>query len=162
MLVLILLTNIFIMGKIKPLDEALYKPDFEIRNSYIDFSSELLRLSLIAMGGFGALVLAKIENGQNNINDLLNDSGFFLASMILFTICVASTLFHRYYASDCMSWYISWLRAEENGDTRKAEIQYTGYHKMLKRSTRSLILAEFFFGGGVLFFIIGIIKILKP
>src|SRR5688572_26715800 len=102
MLAFILLTNIIIMGKIKPLNEALYKPDFEIRNSYIDFSSELLRLSLIAMGGFGALVLAKIENGQKNIIiDLLTDPGFLLASMILFTMCVASTLFHRYYASDC-------------------------------------------------------------
>src|SRR5688572_16655799 len=161
MLVLISLTNIFIMGKIKPLDEALYKPDFEIRNSYIDFSSELLRLSLIAMGGFGALVLAKIENVQNNIiHDALTNPGFVLASMTLFTLCVAATLFHRYYASDCMSWYISGLRAEENGDTAKAKTEYEGYGKMLKRSTLSLILAEFFFGGGVLFFIIGIIKIL--
>src|SRR5688572_24065663 len=135
MLVLILLTNIFIMGKIKPLDEALYKPDFEIRNSYIDFSAELLRLSLIAMGGFGALVLAKIENGQNLIKDPLGNPGFLLISMLLFTLCVASALFHRYFASDCMSWYISGLRAEENGDTAKAKTEYEGYGKMLKRST---------------------------
>ena len=49
------------MPNLKEIEENQYKVDFEISKGYIDFSSELLRLSLLAMGGFGALVLIKIK-----------------------------------------------------------------------------------------------------
>jgi len=53
------------MPNLKEIEENQYKVDFEISKGYIDFSSELLRLSLLAMGGFGALVLIKIK-GENH------------------------------------------------------------------------------------------------
>jgi hypothetical protein len=40
------------MGKLKEIDEHQYKVDFEILNGYINFSSELLRLSLFGNGQF--------------------------------------------------------------------------------------------------------------
>jgi hypothetical protein len=53
------------MAKLKEIDESQYKVDFDILNGYINFSSELLRLSLFAMGGFGALVLIKIKGKKS-------------------------------------------------------------------------------------------------
>jgi hypothetical protein len=42
------------MSKLNEIKENQYKVDFEISKGYINFSSELLRLSLLSMGGFGA------------------------------------------------------------------------------------------------------------
>jgi hypothetical protein len=80
--------------------------------------------------------------------------------MFLFVLCAAATLFHRYYASDCMSWYIAWLRAENEGKAEEAKNERKGFHKMLWLSKWSLIFSEFLFGGGVLFFMIAIFRLL--
>ena len=49
------------MEKFNEIDEAQYKADFTISDNYRSFSSELLRLSLLAIGGFGAIVISKIK-----------------------------------------------------------------------------------------------------
>jgi hypothetical protein len=150
------------MPNLKEIEENQYKVDFEISKGYIDFSSELLRLSLLAMGGFGALVLIKIK-GENHrdMPEFLVHPSIFIVSMILFTLCAGTTLFHRYYASDCLSWYIAWLRADKEGRGEDAKRERKGFHKMLWLSKWSLILSEFLFGGGVLFFIVAIFKLLS-
>jgi len=142
------------MSKLKEIDEAQYKADFMIFEGYIKFSSELLRLSLIAMGGFGSLVLIKFNSQEQNT--FLEDPKFFLISMVLFALCSAASLFHRFYASDTMSWYISWLRAEMENKTEKASIERKGLHRLLKYSQYSLIASEWLFSGGVVFFIVAI------
>ena len=55
-----------------------------------------------------------------------------------------------------MSWYIAWLRAEKKTDHTRAAREREGLHKLLKRSKTSLIISEWLFGGGVLFFVIAI------
>lgn len=141
------------MEKKYEIDESQYKADFMICDGYIKFSSELLRLSLLAMGGFGALVLARLKGDGANF---LERPGFFLTSMAFFALCAGISLFHRFYASDSMSWYVSLLRAEKNGDQIKVEKEKKGLYKFLRRSEISLIISEWLFGAGVLFFIIAI------
>ena len=147
------------MGKLKEIDESQYKVDFEISKGYIDFSSELLRLSLLAMGGFGALALVKIKDEAKTVPAFLQDPLLFLISMGLFALCAGATLFHRYFASDSMSWYIAWLRADAIGDAETSTKERKGFSRMLKLSERSLILSECLFGGAVLFFIIAVFKL---
>lgn len=142
------------MNNLNEIDESQYKADFMISEGYIKFSSELLRLSLLAMGGFGALVLIRFK-GEGS-RQFLSEPKFFLISMMFFALCSAASLFHRYYASDTMSWYIGWLRAERKNDNAKATKERQGLHRLLRRSEISLILSECLFGGGVLFFIIAI------
>src|ERR1700735_1944155 len=48
-----------------------YKPDFEILDRYLKFSSELLRISLLAIGGFGTIVLVKLK-GEESAGSLTN------------------------------------------------------------------------------------------
>lgn len=45
-----------------------YKPDIEIMDRYINFSAELLRISLLAIGGFGAIILIKLKSQNNTIS----------------------------------------------------------------------------------------------
>jgi hypothetical protein len=146
------------MAKLKEIDESQYKVDFDILNGYINFSSELLRLSLFAMGGFGALVLIKIK-GEEKLPGFLHQPIFFLFSMLFFALCAGAALFHRYFASDSMSWYIAWLRADAAGNTEAAISERKGFHRMLKFSAWALISAEILFGVGVLFFIIAMFRL---
>ncbi len=77
---------------------------------YINFSSELLRISLLAIGGFGTIILIKLKNESNAIP--LNHLIFLYISICCFAVCAGLALFHRFYASDCMSWHISFLRSD--------------------------------------------------
>jgi hypothetical protein len=148
------------MRDLKQLDEGQFKVDFMISEGYIKFSSELLRLSLLAMGGFGTLVLVRLKGENKGPDNFLQHPVLFSISMVFFAFCVGACLFHRYYASDCMSWYIDWLRADQENKHEKAKIQREGFHRMLKRSEKSLIACEFLFGAGVFFFLIAIFMLL--
>jgi hypothetical protein len=95
------------MPNLKEIDESQYKVDFEILKGYIDFSSVLLRLSLLAMGSFGALILIKSKGeAKDTLPQFLQQPALFIIAMGLFALCSGATLFHRYFASDSMSWYI--------------------------------------------------------
>ena len=86
------------MANLKEIEENQYKLDFEIAKGYIDFSSELLRLSLLAMAVFGALVVIKIKGeAKNNLPEFLQHPGWFVVAMVFFALCSGATLFHRYF-----------------------------------------------------------------
>jgi hypothetical protein len=71
---------------------------------------------------------------EKSFPNFLQDPKFFFISIALFAMCAGSALFHRYFASDCMSWYIAWLRAEAANEKVKANQERTGFYKMLKLS----------------------------
>lgn len=141
-----------------PLSDDQYKPDFEILDRYLKFSSELLRISLMAMGGFGAILLAKLKHENTHVS--LGNLDFLFISICFFGLCSVCSLFHRFYASDCMSWHIAHLRAKNIQNDQKAEREKKGLHKMLHRASISLILAEFAFGIAIFFFAIGIYRLI--
>ncbi len=150
------------MDHLKGVDETQFKADFVILEGYIKFSGELLRLSLLALGGFGTLLLIRLKNETGA--EFLKHSDFLivsLISMICFAFCSVACLFHRYHASDSMSWYISWLRAEKENKKEKASTEYRGLKKSFKRSGLALIISQIFFVFGVLFFIIAITLLIK-
>ena len=140
------------------LNESDYKPDFEILDRYLNFASELSRISLLAIGGFGAILLIKLKGENPNAGK--ENLHFLFISMCFFALCSGFSLFHRFFASDSMSWYISHLRAKSDGDEAQAKHEHIGLHKMLRRSSIFLILTEFTFGVAVCLFAIGIYKIL--
>ena len=105
------------MEQSNSVDESKYKADFMISENYIKFSSELLRLSLLVIGGFGTLLLTKIK--EKECMDIFSQPIFFIIALICFVICSSASLCHRYYATDTMSWYISALRAENKNDKIK-------------------------------------------
>lgn len=139
------------------IDESKYKVHFTIMDNFINFSFELLRLSLLAIGGMGTLMLVIIK-GENKIK-ILEDPTFFLLSLTSFTICCGASLAHRYCATDSMSWYVSFLRAEQSGNTEKAVLEKKGFHRLLKLSRYSLITSEVAFALGIMFFLGGVVDL---
>src|SRR5580692_5105395 len=131
------------------ISEVDYKPDFDILDRYLNFSSELSRISLLAIGGFGAILLAKMKNESPCAS--IGNLNFLFISICFFGLCSAFSLFHRFFASDCMSWHIAYLRAKANENHKKAEEEKKGLHKMLHRSSLSLILTEIAFGLAIFF-----------
>ena len=107
------------------LDDCDYKPDFEILDRYLDFSSELSRISLLAIGGFGAILLVKLKS--EHVIGSLNDLLYLFIAICFFALCCGFSLFHRFFASDSMSWYISHLRAKANGNAEQAAMKAKDY-----------------------------------
>lgn len=144
------------MIKETKIDEAEYKADFTISENYIKFSSELLRLSLLAIAGYGTLFIKTIV--EDDKNSLIRNNSILILSMIFFVLSTSASLFHRYYATDSMSWFISWRRFLINNKIEKAELENIGMKKILKKSKIALIICEATFGCGVLIFLVAIFK----
>lgn len=130
------------------IDESIFKADFELLDRYIQFSSELLRISLIAMGGYGTLLMSSFKE--------IPKMSILSVSMIAFTICSTLTLFHRYYASDSMAWYISSIRKLQKNDLDGYRREKDSMKKLLSYSKYSLLYSGIMFGVGVVLFLIGL------
>lgn len=144
------------MDKTKEVDESKFKADFLIMDNYIKFSGELLRLSLLAIGGFGTLIMLKIKN-EGGVEIFLEPL-FPILSLAFFVLAAAGSLFHRYFATDTMSWYISLLRAENKNDSVKMKKERKGLHRIFGFSRISLIVCEVSFGLGVALFFIAVLE----
>ena len=72
----------------KDIIDSHYKPDLEIADRYINFSSELLRLSLLAITGIGALILANFKE-DSGFHLTLGNKYCFLISILLFAAAAA-------------------------------------------------------------------------
>lgn len=130
--------------------ETDYSPDFEISKRYIDFSAELLRISLLAITGIGSIIINPLDQ-MTNPKWLLISVGFFVMA-----ICGALT--HRFYATDCLSYQISYLRKE---DKEKKEKEKLGYIRCLKKAEYYLIFTECFFGLSIITFVVIFIILFK-
>lgn len=130
------------------IEENKYKLDFEIADRYISFSSELLRLSLTAISALGTLlyfsIKKKIDVELSGIDKVL-----VFITIMLFTLAAMSSLAHRFYATDTMSYHITYLRTN-------SEKEKIGRRKCLKVSENFLIITEYLFGGAVLTFVFAI------
>jgi len=109
-----------------------YDPDFEISKRYIEFSAELLRLSLLAITGICYLFFV-----SNYFNDKTPNL-FCLVALGLFIITICFALAHRYYATDSLTSLILILRKKETEEKMKLERQ-------LKLSEKYLKYCQYFF-----------------
>ncbi|WP_264530315.1 hypothetical protein [Flavobacterium sp. N502540] len=145
------------MVKVYGVDESDYKADFIISENYIKFTGELLRLSLLAIGGFGTLLVAKMK--REGFGAELDYSGFIIA-LVCFVFCSGACMCHRFFATDSMSWFISLLRTQKNDDIVKIDKERKGMYRALKLSNIFLVLSGISFGLGVIFFFIAIYNLL--
>jgi ATP/ADP translocase len=129
------------------LNEMDYKPDFDILDRYINFSSELLRLSLLGISGFGALILYGNKENRMILNHETT-TALFLA-VIFLSIAAGFALAHRFFATDSMSYHVCYLRKNEQAERE-------GRNKRLKISGNMLIASEYSFAVGMILFAVGI------
>ena len=102
------------------IDENRIKPDFQILEKYQNFSSEILRLSLIGVGAYAFLfkeIFAKKPEEAKPLVELVQKSPLnkylIVAGIIFFAMAAACTLVHRYYSSDLMAFHIRYLRIKK-------------------------------------------------
>jgi hypothetical protein len=87
-------------------DDALAQ-DWKTCDSYIAYSAELLRISLLAISGLAALCLKINEKSPDTMSQLLLN---FRGSLIALILAAGLSLFHRYIAVDSMAFHIESLR----------------------------------------------------
>ena len=102
------------------LDENVIKPDFQILEKYQNFSSEILRLSLIGIGAYAVLfewTFARKPEDTKALAQLFQSNPLnkylVIASITFFAAAAASSLVHRYYSSDFMAYHIRFLRIKK-------------------------------------------------
>ena len=137
----------------KEINEKDYKPDFELADRYINFSSEILRLSLLAMTGVGALIIFSLEKGATSKLSLSNMNLFFF-SLLFFALAAGASLSHRFFATDSLSYHIAYLRTNSGNEKN-------GRNLRLKLSAIFLIISEFLFAIAVILFVIAVYSLLN-
>ena len=87
---------------------------------YQNFSSEILRLSLIGIGVYAFLfkeIFAKKPEEAKYLAEFVQRSRLnkylIVVSIISFAIAATCTLVHRYYSSDLMAYHIRYLRIKK-------------------------------------------------
>lgn len=104
-----------------PLDPADYEADFAVVDKYQAFSSELLRLSLLGIAGYGFLIANIVLKTAPKTDGYVLLSAFsrpdtvavlMLGAMAL-GIAAVTALGHRFFATDCVTHYVRRLRAEK-------------------------------------------------
>jgi hypothetical protein len=138
------------------LNEMDYQPDFEIADKYINFSSELLRLSLLAITGIGALMMYSFDK-ESNLHLTMLDKYLFFLTLFFFALASGTALGHRFWASDSLSYHIAYLRKKTQEEKQKEKV---GRRLCLKRSANFLIYTEFLFGFAIIIFVVTIFQLL--
>lgn len=94
------------------LDEDVYKPDFQIGEKYSSYSSEIIRLSLVGIAGYGFIIsnilMKTLELGNKpgeTIHKMsLPTSNFVIsvAGVAFFGISLGLSLYHRFRITSCL------------------------------------------------------------
>jgi hypothetical protein len=133
--------------------DSQFKPDFEIADKYISFSSEILRLSLLgitAIATFFGFYLNRNCACPLAVVITSYESLFLIVTIILFTLSAGFALAHRFFATDSLTYLISKLRTNDKNESK-------GLIRILKRAGSMLIFAEWTFGFGVFTFVVSLI-----
>ena len=134
------------MRELNDIKETDYKPHFEVADRYVGFSSELMRLSLLALSGMGAGAVFLLDS-KLNFKLVPQEVICLFMSIACFALCCGFCLYHRFYATDFLSAWIAWLGKSDRLERKTAT-------RHLRGAKLSLIAAEWSFGIAVVFFIV--------
>ncbi len=98
--------------------EDRFKVDFAVLDRYQAFTTEVLRLSLLGLAGYGFLisnvVFRTLPNNDQRFLKAFNDNQLlWAAGIVALGIAAASALAHRYYSTDCMTHFVRRIRLSE-------------------------------------------------
>ncbi len=130
--------------------EERYRADFEILDRYQNFSAELLRLSLLALAGYGFLMSDVVFGVRKNAEtgDLLflpafhERAGLLVSGAVLLGLCALTSLAHRYFSTDCMSHHIRRVRLIKRNLTEE-DVRKQGVRDAEIGKEASLLHADF-------------------
>jgi len=132
-----------------------FKHDLDLSDRYQNFSGEILRLSILGVGGIGFLLVnVFLTKGQQRV-PLSRDEPVFswlaAASLFCLGVSAAASLAHRYFATDCLSYHLSAMRKKAVGDTsEEVRTAIDGRNRIFGLSKWSLISASIFLATGTI------------
>ncbi|MCL1036196.1 hypothetical protein L2725_03225 [Shewanella corallii] len=129
------------------INEDSYRIDIIVLEKYQSFSTELLRLALLGIAGYGFLVsnvaLKVKDGGMHLFTDGFLGPVFLVLGALAFAISALSALAHRYYSSDCLTHFVRLLRLKEseNDLLESIDSEEASLDKDLNRCKRYLIMS---------------------
>ncbi|MBE8726847.1 hypothetical protein [Flavobacterium hungaricum] len=102
-----------------PIQEDNYKVDFIILEKYQNFSSEILRLSLLGLTIYGFLIanvivkISECEKLNNFLGALSIYKSLLFAGAVFLILGAFFALGHRYFSTDCMTHFIRGFRLRQ-------------------------------------------------
>ncbi len=87
-----------------------YNADFQLTDRYQAFSTELIRLSLLGIAGYGFLIANVVLKSDENLNILAGQSMALGAGVVFLGLTTALALAHRFFSTGCLAYQISILR----------------------------------------------------
>ena len=138
-----------------------FKPDFDLLDRYISYSSELLRISLLGIGAYGSLAIYAVENpgSSTHIIPVLKSPSSVLA-VVLLLLTSALCLLHRYVATNSMTNLVKKIRGRESGKTKADSDTDKALRFNFSVSSYSLILSAITFGFGLVVFFVSTLSLL--
>lgn len=166
--------------------EDIYKVDLAVLDRYQSFSSELLRLSLLGVAGYGFLlssVVFRIDDTSTQfiyLEKFLENQELLMVGAITFGLSAMMALAHRFFSTDCLTHFVRRIRLiKQNGETTQGadpvadarekgrrdatiETEKESLVKDLRRCKWLLILACGFLALGTICFAIAVAATLLP
>lgn len=100
--------------------EDCFKVDLAVLERYQSFSSELLRLALLGIAGYGFLianVAFKSMSGEATFyTPFAQNKALLVVGAVLLGIAAASALGHRYFSTDCLTHFVRRIRMTQSLD----------------------------------------------
>jgi hypothetical protein len=89
--------------------EEVWKPDFDIVDRYQSFANELMRIDLLAIGGFGFLIKDIVLEKSSKLTFTC------ISMMIIALVCIilslAAVLCHRFLSTSCLFYQVIIMRS---------------------------------------------------
>jgi hypothetical protein len=110
------------------LAEEAYQADFQIADKYQGFSSELVRLSLLGIAGYGFLFaqLPPESAAAAFLGELKRSLPLLTTGIICLGVASGAALAHRFFSTDCLTHQVTILRLLRRGENA----EYTSEEKV--------------------------------
>ena len=130
------------LGSLTGFKEA-FEQDMRLLDGYVNYSAELLRMSLLAITGIATLCVTLHAQLKTSFHDLVWSFSPALCALVIASACA---LAHRFMATDSMAFHLASLRlharafgdAPDPGDAKEAKKQESGRKWRLLASERLL------------------------
>jgi hypothetical protein len=148
------------------INKGRYEVDVELLKRYIEYSSEIARLSLLALAALGTGVSLLVKDGKIPRELMENTCAPFLLGLGVAFLCAATgfALAHRYLATGGFEdhvWALRSLGATETEGLEKVNAKLASRQKLYLYSWRCLTVSVIGLGAGVLCLSIGSIMLLQ-
>lgn len=89
--------------------DEVWKPDFDIVDRYQSFANELMRIDLLAIGGFGFLIKDVVLEKSNKLTSTC--VYIMVVALICIVLSLAAVLCHRFFSTSCLYYQVLIMRS---------------------------------------------------